>query len=57
MSAFYTIRASIHYNVGIISLLVAGVSAFGVLLLFTLLYVALVSRGEQDAAPEAEKEA
>lgn len=29
---------------------------FGVLLLFTLLYVALVSRGEQDAAPEAEKE-
>jgi multiple sugar transport system permease protein len=30
---------------------------FGVLLLFTLLYVALVSRGEQDAAPEAEKEA
>jgi len=30
---------------------------FGVLLLFTLLYVALVSRGEQDAAPEADKEA
>jgi multiple sugar transport system permease protein len=29
---------------------------FGVLLLFTLLYVALVSRGEQDAAPEADKE-
>lgn len=29
---------------------------FGVLLLFTLLYVTLVSRGEQDAAPEAEKE-
>lgn len=29
---------------------------FGVLLMFTMLYVALVSRGEQDAAPEAEKE-
>ncbi len=29
---------------------------FGVLLMFTLLYVALVSRGEQDAAPEADKE-
>ncbi|MBC2836670.1 sugar ABC transporter permease [Gemmobacter straminiformis] len=30
---------------------------FGVLLVFTLLYVALVSRGEEDAAPEDEKEA
>ena len=28
---------------------------FGVLLLFTLLYVALVSRGEQDAAPEPDQ--
>lgn len=30
---------------------------FGVLLVFTLLYVALVSRNEEDAAPEEEKEA
>ena len=30
---------------------------FGVLLIFTLLYVALVSRNEEDAAPEDAKEA